>query len=135
MAWCGFPNQLRSGCREYMVQKLFTVARTWGVRPLGGYYAFGQVDSVITATLRSGNKLVTRAVHGSQMDRVRRVPFQLLAQLRDMNVHGARCRIGWIAPDRIEELFSRDDALRVLQQERQKLELSSRELNLTAVAD
>src|SRR5580658_3693189 len=66
------------------------------------------------------------------MDRLGRVWFHFLTQLRDMHVHGARCRIGATTPDCVKQLFSGEDAVRVLQQKRQELELPGREPNPTA---
>lgn len=59
-------------------------------------------------------KLVTCAVEGSKMHRVRRVCLQFLPQLEDMVVHGPSRRITLVAPNLIQKFFTRNDAFGIL---------------------
>ena len=72
-------------------------------------------------------KLVTCAVEGSKMHRVRRVILQFLPQLEDMVVHGPSRRIILVAPNLIQKFFTRNDAFRILYHEFQGLKLLGRE--------
>src|SRR6516225_1212662 len=69
------------------------------------------------------DKLVAGAVDGSDVDGIRRVKLQLLPQLKDVIVHGARRRITLISPNMIQQFAAGEDAFGVLHKITEGLEL------------
>src|SRR5579863_5152450 len=75
----------------------------------------------------SRDKLVSRAVNGQEIARVRRIRFQLLPQTQNVIVHRARGGVILIAPDLVQELVARKHSSRRSREKLQQLELLRRQ--------
>jgi hypothetical protein len=90
-------------------------------------------DPIRNSAAVLARELVTEAVHGFEMHRIRRVSLQFLPQLEHMGVHGPCTRIIPVTPNLTQKFFARNEAFRVLHHEFQDLKFVARKRNwLTA---
>src|SRR6266496_6489169 len=82
----------------------------------------------------SADELVAFAVDGEDVARGCGVRLQLLAELQNVGIHGARSRGGVVAPDLIEHSVARHDLTAAAQEEAQDVELLVGQLNRGAFA-
>src|SRR6266540_3704505 len=82
----------------------------------------------------SADELVAFAVDGEDVARGCGVRLQLLAELQNVCIHGARRRGGVVAPDLIEHSVARHDLTAAAQEEAQDVELLVGQLNRGAFA-
>src|SRR5258708_37441718 len=91
-------------------------------------------SSTAMAARRSPIELVPHAVHGQEELRVGGTRLDLLAQLGDVNVDGARQRRLVVAPDLVEQAVARDHLAAVLDEVPQEAHLARRHLDSLALA-
>ena len=77
---------------------------------MGGAAATLSRRGLATACRR---KLVPGSVHGQQVARRRGIRLEFLSQSEHVIVHGSRRRVVLISPHFIEQLFARDNSLRI----------------------
>src|SRR5947209_279397 len=77
----------------------------------------------------SACELVADAVDGDDVARVGGRVLDLLPQLRDVHINGARQRQPFITPDVVEQLVARDDLAAMLDEILQHLELARAEFD------
>src|SRR5579875_2774912 len=82
----------------------------------------------------SYDKFVPRAIDGQQMLRIGWIRLQLLAQLEDLVINGACSRVGVIAPDFIQQHFTREHTVDIQRKELEQLELVRGENNRGTIA-
>src|SRR6185437_7106584 len=76
---------------------------------------------------------VADAAHGEDVDGLARIRLDLLAQVPDVYVDGARLAVGRVAPDRLEQRLAGVDPAGVERERVQNLELDVGELHRRAV--
>src|SRR5260370_5207948 len=84
------------------------------------------VPPIGTAAL--GQELVADTVHGSKMNRPRRIPFKFLTQSQNVVVDGASAGIVFVTPNFVQQFVARNATSRILSQELQSLEFQARSL-------
>ena len=85
--------------------------------------------SVVYCTMPGGIEPVTHPRFGDQIPRIRRVGFQLLAQLTDVDAQVLRLLLGCLTPHGSEQGAVREDAIRVPRHEHEQVEFLRRQPN------
>src|ERR1051326_4789797 len=83
---------------------------------------------------KSANKFITHTMYCSEVYRAGRVFLQFLAEFEDMVVDGAGGRVVLVAPHFVQQLVTADDAICILHQKLECLELLRRQNDWLAVA-
>src|SRR6476660_3384365 len=97
-------------------------------------FSIGALSCRLWSLSKSRYKFVAHAVDRSEVYRIGRIFLQLLSQLQNVIVHGARGGIILIAPDFIQQFVAGNYSLRIPHHELQGLELLGREPDGLAVA-
>src|SRR5579872_1099550 len=86
------------------------------------------------ASQKSANKFITHTVYCAEVYRAGRVFFQFLAEFEDMVVDSPGGRVVLVAPHFVQQLVTADDAICILHQELERLELLCRQNDRLAIA-
>jgi hypothetical protein len=102
-------------------------AARWYV-PKRGTAAGSELDACLDSSLGwclgwLHHELVTDAVQRAEVNRIGRIPFELLTELEHLIIDDAGGGEEAIAPDIVEELFAGDDAIDVREEVAEELEL------------
>src|SRR5580704_16834714 len=87
-------------------------------------------DQGWTQEAPSREKAVAHAMHRQEVPRSLRVRLQLLAQPDDVGIYRAGVGKGLMPPHRVQDDVARERAARILEEERQQVELRARQPDL-----